>query len=94
MPQNRTAGSDGIDAVLEDKPGQRSCHFGRLRDFAIELAGADCLEGVIGEGERLGRLIDKYPLRTWRHPPVEETFFPSFKLGRVAADAPLCDGRT
>ncbi|WP_448955949.1 amidohydrolase family protein [Labrys neptuniae] len=25
------------------------------------------------------RLIDKYPLRTWRHPPVDEIFSPSFK---------------
>ena len=23
-------------------------------------------------------LIEKYPLRTWRHPPVEEIFLPSY----------------
>jgi hypothetical protein len=25
-------------------------------------------------------LIGKYPLRTWRHPPVEEIFRPSFEF--------------
>lgn len=47
-----------------------------MRDRTID--GVDFDELRIRAQNQFDRLIAKYPLRTWRHPPVDEIFKPSF----------------
>lgn len=44
------------------------------------LPGIDLEDYRLRAQAQFERLIDKYPQRTWRHPPVEDIFMPSFKF--------------
>jgi cytosine/adenosine deaminase-related metal-dependent hydrolase len=47
-----------------------------LKDW--QLPGVDMDEFRRRAQTQFDSLIEKYPLRTWRHPPVEEIFLPSY----------------
>ena len=54
---------------------------GRIVMRDRQLPGIDLDEYRKQAQAQFERLITKYPMRTWRHPPVEEIFLPSFPFG-------------
>lgn len=48
-----------------------------------QLPGIDLDDYRDRAQKQFDRLIEKYPLRTWKHPPVEEIFRPAFEYKRL-----------